>query len=436
MAGRKITGSKGNNTLNGRADNDTLDGGAGNDTLFGGGGNDYLVGGAGTDYATFLDSSENMSFGYVNGLLTITSADGVDTLSGIEFVKFSDKTYSTKGVVAKSDTGMGDENSLSVDVLSNDKSFTQSQVTLLNTAGAAAQVGDIVSVMNGVPIVYLGGSQVGLGTGETGFDYLNEGQSFSGSFVYKVRNAEGYTDTAIVKVTLTGKAEPIVVVPEEPPVEPPAPIDWTDAVALDFTAGTINSVDYAEGSSSFSTNGSGAGTYWEDYVDSIATTPTGPVVELYQQNSTMDWYASGYTYSFDYNYSFANEKIPVLEVVTPDATDIKAARLNLDNLTATKAGVIDVYAFADSGTVDTTDFGRGVKVGSVDVTAGLASYDVMLDAAILDQIMDSGASHIGLALDIYGADPYMSPGRQQQNVTTETGMSISYTDISVDSLLV
>ncbi|MBK7060988.1 MAG: hypothetical protein IPH51_10950 [Rubrivivax sp.] len=80
-------------TLTGGTSSDTLIGGAGNDTLTGGRGNDSLDGGAGVDTATYAGSRSTYEIGTTTSGFTVSDksgADGVDTLTRIERLKFAD----------------------------------------------------------------------------------------------------------------------------------------------------------------------------------------------------------------------------------------------------------------------------------------------------------------------------------------------------------
>ncbi|MBF9197510.1 calcium-binding protein [Microvirga terrestris] len=90
------------NRLTGADGSDTLEGGIGNDTLSGGAGNDVLVGGDGIDTAVFTGTRGNYSIienadGSFTIVDTLLGGDGVDELTGIEFIQFAD---STLGLVA------------------------------------------------------------------------------------------------------------------------------------------------------------------------------------------------------------------------------------------------------------------------------------------------------------------------------------------------
>jgi len=77
-----ITGGNGNDTLNGEAGNDTLTGGAGNDTIDGGDGIDMAI--FSGNYATYTITRNQ------NDTLTVSGADGVDTVTNVELLQFDD----------------------------------------------------------------------------------------------------------------------------------------------------------------------------------------------------------------------------------------------------------------------------------------------------------------------------------------------------------
>src|SRR5205085_3646227 len=79
-----LIGNAGNNYLEGRGGNDYLFGGEGTDLLNGGTGNDTIDGGGGIDTATYVTAAGGVTVDLVAG--TATSADGNDTLNGIENV--------------------------------------------------------------------------------------------------------------------------------------------------------------------------------------------------------------------------------------------------------------------------------------------------------------------------------------------------------------
>ncbi len=88
-------------TIFGGPGNDTIEGFGGDDLLSGGGGDDRIVGGEGIDVASYAGPSESFYLKpLLDGTVRVTDTgisgggEGVDTLTGIEFMRFSDKTVS------------------------------------------------------------------------------------------------------------------------------------------------------------------------------------------------------------------------------------------------------------------------------------------------------------------------------------------------------
>jgi Ca2+-binding RTX toxin-like protein len=94
----RILGDTGRDVLYGDAGDDQILGGDGVDRLFGGdgddelnggAGNDILSGGEGRDWAVFSRYFADYTLSFVDGTLTISGPDGVDTLTGIERLQFN-----------------------------------------------------------------------------------------------------------------------------------------------------------------------------------------------------------------------------------------------------------------------------------------------------------------------------------------------------------
>lgn len=106
----RINGNAAANEIWGGAGNDSIWGGAGDDRLYLGAGNDRVVAGTGSnivDGGTGIDvagvagsASQARIVRSLDGTLTVTRADGVDTYAGTEFVLFKDglKLYWNVGV--------------------------------------------------------------------------------------------------------------------------------------------------------------------------------------------------------------------------------------------------------------------------------------------------------------------------------------------------
>lgn len=88
----RVTGGSAADFLVGGAGNDILDGAAGNDSFIGGAGNDRINGGEGIDRAIFSYALATVTLGRdAGGFLTLTGAEGTDTVTGIEQFQFSDR---------------------------------------------------------------------------------------------------------------------------------------------------------------------------------------------------------------------------------------------------------------------------------------------------------------------------------------------------------
>ncbi len=82
--------------LVGSSFNDSLTGDAGDNLLTGGAGNDAIIGGAGTDTAVFAGNFSDYTYNgtTVTDNNVVDGNDGVDTLTGIEFIQFADARIS------------------------------------------------------------------------------------------------------------------------------------------------------------------------------------------------------------------------------------------------------------------------------------------------------------------------------------------------------
>ncbi|MEO5337842.1 MAG: Ig-like domain-containing protein [Magnetospirillum sp. WYHS-4] len=103
--GDVLKGGDDADTIYGNAGNDIIEGGGGDDTMFGGDGDDVLDGGAGSDVIDGGSGSDKAVFAgaladYVvtvdaaTGEAMVAGADGTDVLSGVEYLQFSDGTFS------------------------------------------------------------------------------------------------------------------------------------------------------------------------------------------------------------------------------------------------------------------------------------------------------------------------------------------------------
>lgn len=103
----KVDGGAGQDRLTGGSHADNLAGGEGSDTLVGGGGNDRLEGGESDDFAVFAGPRAAYSWTVDGDTVTVTGPEGVDTLNGIELLRFSDELVSLtgRGITVRASSG-------------------------------------------------------------------------------------------------------------------------------------------------------------------------------------------------------------------------------------------------------------------------------------------------------------------------------------------
>lgn len=94
----ELHGGGGNDLIGSNGGDDLIFGDAGNDRLFGGEGNDQLNGGSGVDVARFGAMKNSVQrYQAAAGSPTISSAaTGVDTLTGVELLRFADQVILAK----------------------------------------------------------------------------------------------------------------------------------------------------------------------------------------------------------------------------------------------------------------------------------------------------------------------------------------------------
>jgi len=86
-----VWGGSGSDQIHGQWGNDTLNGGSGDDIINGGVGNDVLDGGEGYDRALFSGDRDSYTISRIgNGSYQVAGTDGVDTITGIEALRFDD----------------------------------------------------------------------------------------------------------------------------------------------------------------------------------------------------------------------------------------------------------------------------------------------------------------------------------------------------------
>ena len=192
----RLTGSSAADAIDGGYGYDRMQGGDGADLLIGGPGNDIIDGGAGTDdarYARVRASHAITGTAAAFQIRALSGSDGTDTLTGVEFVVFSDGRYSVVELLSppanRSPVAAGDSAStpsglsVVVEVLANDT----------DADGDDLDVTSVDSPAHGTATAHADGSVTYVPA--AGFDGDD-------SFAYTVSDGRGGTDTASVSITV------------------------------------------------------------------------------------------------------------------------------------------------------------------------------------------------------------------------------------------
>ncbi|MBP7670094.1 MAG: cadherin-like domain-containing protein [Ferrovibrio sp.] len=189
-----LNGGKGNDFVQGHHGNDTLLGGDGDDELQGDGGNDTLTGGAGTDTAIFLGNYADYTISYVGGNLIVTDntgMEGTDTITGVEYLQFADKTV-TLGTATAPDA----VNDGPISVLLGGANTIAASTILSNDTDPNGDVLTLVGVSSGPH-----GTVSINGSGNIEF-IADDGYIGDASFTYTITDGNGGFDTATVKLVV------------------------------------------------------------------------------------------------------------------------------------------------------------------------------------------------------------------------------------------
>jgi hypothetical protein len=107
-----LVGTAANDGIDGGAGHDTLAGGGGDDTIMGGADNDTIDGGGGADTALYRGARNRYTVASTGAILTVTdrvTGDGVDSLSNVEFLGFSDKLFQMGDSASNAMVGTADD---------------------------------------------------------------------------------------------------------------------------------------------------------------------------------------------------------------------------------------------------------------------------------------------------------------------------------------
>ena len=141
-----VVGGSGNDTITGDGAANMIQGGAGNDTIVGGGGDDIIDGGTGANVAVFTDQSSAYAVTFGPTAVTVSGADGNDTLTNIQTLRFADKDVQVVAGSALSIAALAANKSEGVPGATTGFTFTVTRTGNTTTAqtvawSAAGQIG-------------------------------------------------------------------------------------------------------------------------------------------------------------------------------------------------------------------------------------------------------------------------------------------------------
>jgi Ca2+-binding RTX toxin-like protein len=370
-----IDGGDGNDIIYGQEGNDTIDGGIGNDTITGGTGTDRMYGGAGSDTFRLANgefaSSELIDGGADNDTILLTNATTVDfttgTITAVENLTGStgdDKVTLTAALLDSFTTvnlGGGDDTlTISGNVNSSNDSQLQGVENIVLQSAATLNLsnqteGFKINGSSGVDMI-TGGAGADTITGGAGADSLNGG---AGEDIFQLANGDFAAGESI-----NGGADNDTIV-------------LTNATTVNFTTGTLTSIENLTGSA-----GSDTVTLSGTQLSSITTVDLGGGTDTLNVNGSVT--------------STADAQLQGIENV---AMTGGAATLNLSaqteaiNITGSTAADV-IYAAAGGGTI-TPGNGADTVVIQAGTTAANWTIELASDSAADTIVFKHGGAGSG-----------------------------------------
>lgn len=223
-AGLEIVGSARADFFYGGDGDDVFDGGSGDDHFYGGIGNDTIIGGDGID-TFYLGTRTGLGLSLIGGIYTLTSADGIDVLSGVEYLSFADEADSVAisslltvaphavddvngtDVVIEAAAGIAGDASASGNVLDNDTPQSALSVTHIAAgSGGLSALGSrttLIGQYGSLDIAADGSWTYSLDNTSSRTQALKSGQIGHDIFTYRVSDGSA-TDEAHLDISITG----------------------------------------------------------------------------------------------------------------------------------------------------------------------------------------------------------------------------------------
>jgi VCBS repeat-containing protein len=245
----QINGGSGNDQLYGDAGDDQLNGGSGDDRLVGGTGNDILIGGSGIDTAVINANGANGIGSHNGGTLTVTTVDGQDELTQMEFIQFNNGTVAivngnAQAYLGADTDGVTQVGTVSKDVahgvLANDFDIDDT-MTLTgihsNNVNSDGTLGTALTGGYGALTLYADGSYSYTANANT--VHLGVGETATDVFTYSVLSG-GTTSTQTITIVVTGTNDAPTFTSS---VQTPTYNDTTGDDTFTTFTGTLNSSD-------------------------------------------------------------------------------------------------------------------------------------------------------------------------------------------------
>ncbi|MFP3544106.1 VCBS domain-containing protein [Rhizobium sp. SIMBA_035] len=319
-----ITGGSGNDTLTGNGNANTLIGGAGDDTLTGGGGNDTLTGGTGND-----------TFNVDSGTDTVTDLSGGDILK-VSSNAAANATATSDWTAASSTVNNG-----SATVIANGND--------INLAAATGSNGwTLMNNGNSTGVTLTGSAKSDTIIGGNGNDIINY---VVGSGADNVNGGSG-TDKLVVTGTATNDTLSVVVSGDKITQLAGGSITSIEQVTADLGAGTSDTLSYA-------------GTSQAVTIDLSAGTATG-----FASIAGIENFVGG------------NSTNDVLKVAAGFTSTGDGQLSNIENVTLTAAGKVDLSNQAESININGTSGNDTITAssGGGTINAGSGDDTVIIDA--------------------------------------------------------